>query len=178
MSICQLQKMLTWENVKMTVFVVSNWKYWISIVWSVSFPWNTHGKVCNPCPLGSGLLLGWIWNGLVASSQWAGGTAKSLQGFQGVRETQCISCSTISIWVSSGNEILCSRLHRSRLGLLLAFTGGGCRNISGFGLLLSSWLVLSNTHNGCSIELCLLRVQKECFWLHVILKAAWASYQV
>lgn len=27
MSICQLQKMLTWENIKMTIFVVSNWKY-------------------------------------------------------------------------------------------------------------------------------------------------------
>lgn len=87
-------------------------------------------------------------------------------------------CSTISIWVSSGNEILCSRLHRSRLGLLLAFTGGGYTNISGFGLVLCSWLVLSNTHNGCSIELCLLIVQKERFRLHVILKAARASYQV
>lgn len=43
-SICQLQKLLTWENIKMTIFVVSNWKYLISTVWPVSFPWNTHGN--------------------------------------------------------------------------------------------------------------------------------------
>lgn len=43
------------------------------------------------------------------------------------------------------------------------FTEGGCGNTSGFGLELSSWLVLSHTHNGCSIELRLLIAQNECF---------------
>lgn len=99
---------------------------------SVEYPW----KVCNPCPLGSVPLLGWIWNGLVVSSQWAG----ELQRVYRVSrvwdivyliliDTVHSECSTISIWVSSGNKILCSRLHRSRSGLLLAFTGGGCTNI-------------------------------------------------
>lgn len=52
------------------------------------------------------------------------------------------------------------RAPRKQVG---AFTGGGCGNISGFGLYLSNWLVLSHTRNGCSIELCLLVAQKECF---------------
>lgn len=47
MSVRQLQKLLTWESVKMTVFVVSNWKYWISTVWPVSFPWSTHGNAAT-----------------------------------------------------------------------------------------------------------------------------------
>lgn len=69
------------------------------------------------------------------------GTVKSLQGFQDARETQHIlaqfavhgKCSVISIQVSSGNKILCSKVYGSRLGLLFALAGGGCGNITGFG---------------------------------------------
>ena len=99
------------------------------------------------------------------------GTAESLQSFRGVRETRHISswftvhseCSVISTWVSSGNEIPCSGLRGSHLGLPLAFTGGGCGNRGGFGLQLSDWLVLSHADNGQNIELCLLIAQNERF---------------
>lgn len=43
------------------------------------------------------------------------------------------------------------------------FYWGGCGNGSGFGLELSSWLVLSHTRGGWGIELCLVVALSACF---------------
>lgn len=57
------------------------------------------------------------------------------------------------------------------------FYWGGRGSGSGFGLELSSWLVLSHTHRGCSVELCLLVAPNACFLSDsVILKAGKASH--
>lgn len=59
------------KNIKMTVFVVSNWKYLISIAWPFCFPWNTHGNAATlPSEEKEPLLGQWVGGFLSAREQW------------------------------------------------------------------------------------------------------------